>query len=41
MQTDRRQYLEAMANRVGYRAERDDTDEDLIRICRLRGLRIN
>jgi len=38
MKSERRQYLEQCARSVGYNAERDDTDSDLILICHLRGL---
>jgi len=41
MKSPRRLELERLAKSVGYDAEADDTDTDLISICRLRGLLVN
>ena len=38
MLVGRREYLESLARRMGYNPERDDTDADLVVVCRLRGL---
>jgi len=38
MQSKRRMELERLARSVGYYADRDDTDSDLVSVCRARGL---